>query len=408
MPRTPAGAASEIGRRPLYEVADIFRTHAPEYTASHRLSGPELRVLHAVQACRTAQMGGHLEHCDRCDFERPAYNSCRNRHCPKCQVLAKADWLEKRRAELLPVPYFHAVFTLPHEINALALHNRRLVYGLLFQTVSQTLQEFAADPKHGLGGQLGFTAILHTWDQKLRYHIHLHCLIPAGVLAFDELRWIPARTSFLFPVRALSRLFRGKFLHALRHARPQLVDPPSAEDFRGLLRDLWKKEWVVYCRPPFDGPDRTLDYLGRYTHRIAISNHRIVSVNGGRVVFRYRDRNDGDRSKVMTLPAQEFMRRFLLHVLPRSFVRIRHFGFLANRAKTRKLERCRQLLGADPPLPPAAPRSCADRVRQLTGMDLETCPVCGCGRMVVVTKLQPVRLRRAAQPRLPPIQAVPS
>jgi hypothetical protein len=313
-----------------------------------------------------------VERCDRCDFERPAYNSCRNRHCPKCQVLAKAEWLEKRRAELLPVPYFHAVFTLPHEINTLALGNRRLVYGLVFQAVSGTLQEFAADPKHGLGGRLGFTAILHTWDQKLRYHIHLHCLIPAGALSFDDRRWIPARTTFLFPVRALSRLFRGKFLHALRHAYPRLRHPPSSSAFRELLADLRNHEWVVYCRPPFDGPDRTLDYLGRYTHRIAISNHRLVAVTGGRVAFRYRDRNDGDRPRVMILSAMEFMRRFLLHVLPPSFVRIRHFGFLANRCKTRRLEQCRRLLGARPSEPPPDARALPERVRQLTGVDLQT------------------------------------
>lgn len=408
MPHAPAAATSAAGRRPPHEVADIFRTHGREYTATHHLSGPERQVLHAVQVCRTAQLGGHLEHCDRCDFERPAYNSCRNRHCPKCQVLAKADWLEKRRAELLPVPYFHAVFTLPHEINPLALRNRRRLYGLLFQSVARTLQEFAADPRHGLGGQLGFTAILHTWDQKLRYHVHLHCLIPAGVLAFDEQCWVPARANFLFPVRALSRVFRGKFLSALQQAHPDLVHPLPDDDLRQLLAKLWKKEWVVYCRPPFDGPDRTLDYLGRYTHRIAISNHRLVSVGEDRVTFRYRDRRAADAKRVMTLTAEEFMRRFLLHVLPRSFMRIRHFGFLANRAKKRKLARCRELLGAGPVPPPSSAASSAERVHQLTGVDLETCPACGCGRMVVTTTLRPRQRRRGAQPRDPPKMAVSS
>ncbi len=401
MPQATGPAAGKASRRPRFEIADVFRAAGDAYRRDHPLSGPQLQAMQAIQDCRTARLGGHLERCDQCNFERPAYNSCRNRHCPKCQVVAKVDWLERRRAELLPVPYFHAVFTLPHEINPFALRNQRLVYGLLFRTVSAVLQEFAADPRHGLGGQLGFTAILHTWDQKLGYHMHLHCLIPAGVLAFDQTHWVPARNSFLFPVRALSRLFRGKFIHALRHADPK---PASVGDIRQLVASLRKKEWVVFCRPPFDGPERTLDYLGRYTHRIAISNHRLLGMSRQGVAFRYRDRRDGDRRKAMTLPAQEFIQRFLMHVLPSGFMRIRHFGFLANRCKKAKLTRCRSLLNA-----PTEPPSVADAptvvLQRITGVDPLACPACKQGTLTVIARLEPHRARRSQRPRPPPCTA---
>jgi len=351
--------------------------------------------MHAIEVCRTAYLGGHVERCDRCGFERIAYNSCRNRHCPKCQALAKAEWLEKRKAELLPVDYFHLVFTLPHELNALTVCNKTVIFDLLFKVVSQILEEFAADPKHGLGGRTGFTAILHTWNQKLLSHIHLHCVIPAGVLSFDGKRWLHSRKNFLFPVKALSQVFRGRFIDYLKKAfvKGKLIFPGQTaylvteENFSELIHQLWKKDWVVYSKAPFNGPEKVLDYLGRYTHRVAISNHRIVKVQDGLVTFRYRDRRDGDKCKQMTVCAQEFIRRFLLHVLPDSFMRIRHYGFLANRCKKRDLLRCRELLGLSDDPPRVVSETMEDKMLRLTGIDVTECPRCKQGYMRRVAKL---------------------
>jgi hypothetical protein len=380
-----AGAA----KRPRWELADVFREYGEAYRQAHSLPLFDLQVMHAIEVCRTEALGGHLEQCDSCGFQRPCYNSCRNRHCPKCQSLAKARWLEDRQAELLPVGYFHLVFTLPHELNPLALANKKVVCDLLFQAVSQTLLEFG---RTHLGGQLGFLAVLHTWDQTLRDHFHLHCLVPAGALSLDQSRWIPARDNFLFPVKALSQVFRGKFLDLLQQAwaqgrlrlsgpRAPLADP---EAFAQHLQPLRHKPWVVYVKKPFSSPEKVLDYLGRYTHRVALSNHRILSVTGGQVTFAYRDRRDGDQLKSMTLEAGEFIRRFLLHVLPRGFVRIRHFGFLANRAKKQTLSRCRQLLGLSLVGPQTPPKSTPELLFELTGIDLSRCPYCQRGTMVVI------------------------
>jgi hypothetical protein len=304
--------------------------------------------------------------------------------------MASAEWLDRRRAELLPVPYFHAVFTLPHELNPIAHRNRRLVFGLLFRTVAETLQTFAADPKRGLGGRLGFTTILHTWDQKLLDHIHLHCLIPAGALSFDGGRWIPARTNFLFSVRALSRLFRGKFIDALTAAlsRGELILPHDT-DADQLRASLWHKDWIVYCRPPFHRPERTLDYLGRYTHRVAIANHRIIKIEDGHVTFRYRDRRQG-RVKTLTITTNEFIRRFLLHILPDGFMRIRHYGFLANRSKNRGLQRCRELLGLPSEPPEIQAHTSYERIIALTGIDRHQCPCCNKGQMRCIAELNPL------------------
>jgi len=351
--------------------------------------------MHAIEVCRTAYLGGHVERCDRCGFERIAYNSCRNRHCPKCQALAKAEWLEKREAELLPVEYFHNVFTIPHELNQVALCNKKIVFDLLFKTVAETLQEFASDPKHDLGGKIGFTAILHTWDQKLLSHIHLHCVIPAGVLSSDGKRWIQSRKNFLFPVKALSKVFRGKFIDYLKKAfvKDNLIFPgqmaylAAEENFLQLTNQLWKKDWVVYSKAPFNGPGKVLDYLGRYTHRVAIANHRIVKVEDGLVTFRYRDRTDGDKCKQMTISAPEFIRRFLLHVIPDSYKRIRHFGFLANRCKKRDLIRCRELLGLCTDLPPIPAETMQEKMLRLTGVDVTVCPCCKQGRMRRIAEL---------------------
>jgi hypothetical protein len=339
-------------------------------------------VIRAVTVCRTEELGGHLYRCDACGFERPPYNSCRNRHCPKCQSLAKARWLEKQTAELLPVGYFHLVFTLPHELNRLILANKKIVLSLLFKAVSETLLDFA---RSRLGGTLGIIAVLHTWDQTLNDHFHLHCLLPAGALSLDQSRWIAARNNFLFPVKALSRVFRGKFLDLLGRARRR-------GKIMGIHSDInasHRKQWVVYAKKPFGSPQTVLDYLGRYTHRVALSNDRILKVENGEVTLNYRDRRDEDRKKSMPLDAHEFIRRFLLHVLPDGFMRIRHYGFLANRTKKHSLPQCRKLLGLNPSLPEIPKRSAQDLVRELTGIDLSRCPSCQLGKMIVVGELPP-------------------
>jgi hypothetical protein len=380
-------------------VADVFRLYGQAYRRSRALPSSHLKIMRAIEACRTAALGGHLELCTDCGFRRPVYNSCRNRHCPKCQALAKAQWLQAREEELLPVSYFHVVFTIPHELNHLALRNKRVVYDILFRAVSQTLLQFGADPDRGLGGTLGITAILHTWDQTLRDHIHLHCAVPGGALSQDRHRWVSARPNFLFPVRALAQVFRGKFLDFLMQAFQdgELAFSGKTEDlsaepaFRGLLARLYAKAWVVYSKRAFAGPRSVLDYFGRYTHRVAISNHRLLSVEGGTVTFSYRDRRDADKRKVMSLAADEFIRRFLLHAVPHSFMRVRHFGFLANRRKKDYLTRCRELLGLTADIQRSAPKETAELVMDLTGEDLKACPCCARGRMRVIGELFPLR-----------------
>jgi hypothetical protein len=335
--------------------------------------------MRAIEVCRTKELGGHVERCDCCGYERPAYNSCRNRHCPKCQSLAKAKWLLKQTSELLPVGYFHLVFTLPHELNRLILPNKKILLSLLFKAVSETLLEFG---RTRLKGTVGIIAVLHTWDQSLRDHFHLHCLIPAGALSFDQSRWIACRKNFLFPVKALSVVFRGKFLDLLTRASDR-----EKLNSAGAVHTLLKKNWVVYAKKPFGSPQTVLDYLGRYTHRVALSNDRILSVHNGQVTFSFRDRRDEDRKKTMTLDAHEFIRRFLLHVLPDGFMRVRHLGFLANRAKKHALPRCRELLGLNPNLPEIPKRSPQELMLEFTGIDLSRCPSCRQGTMTIVAEL---------------------
>jgi hypothetical protein len=346
------------------------------------VSACEQKVIRAVSICRTQDLGGHLDRCDACGFERPAYNSCRNRHCPKCQSLAKARWLEKQTAELLPVGYFHLVFTLPHELNRLILANKKIVLGLLFKAVRETLLEFG---KRRLGATMGIIAVLHTWDQTLKDHFHLHCLVPAGALSLDQSRWIAARNNFLFPVKALSRVFRGKFLDLLAKALQQ----GKIQIIHADIKASRQKNWVVYAKKPFGSPQTVLDYLGRYTHRVALSNNRILQVQDGEVTLSYRDRKDGDRKKIITLEAHEFIRRFLLHVLPDGFMRIRHFGFLANRSKKQALAQCRKLLDCDPALPQSPILSAKDLLLKITGIDLSRCPCCHEGTMITVGDLVP-------------------
>ena len=337
--------------RPRLEVADILRTHGAAYRARYPVSPEQAAVMRHLAACRTAALGGHVDSCAACGFLKVSYNSCRDRHCPKCQSARRAEWLEARLQRLLPVEYFHVVFTLPKQLKALALKNRRVVYGLLFRAASQTLLELAADPKR-LGAQIGFTAVLHTWGQNLLFHPHLHCVVTGGGLSPGGTRWISARQGYLLPVKVLAKLFRGKFLAELRSAYRNnelrlsgsveaLTDPAH---FRELLTTLYRQNWVVYAKRPFGGAAQVYRYLGRYTHRVAISNARLVAMNEGRVRFRYRDYRDDSRTKEMTLSAEEFLRRFLLHVLPKRFVRIRHYGLLASRNVTTRLARCRQLL----------------------------------------------------------------
>jgi len=401
--------ATTTNTRPTLEVGDIFRAYGDAYRAAHALPLQHQRVMRAIEVCRTASLGGHIEQCDRCGHRRPVYNSCRNRNCPKCQALAKARWLADRQAELLPVGYFHNVFTLPHEFNDLLAANQQVLYTLLFRSVAETLQEFAANPQHGLGGQLGFTAVLHTWDQKLLYHVHLHCVIAGGALAGDGSRWLPARHNYLFPVRALSRVFRGKYLDGLRQAfaQEQLVFPgrsaavAAPAEFQQWLKRLREKEWVVYSQPPFAGPEKVLDYLSRYTHRIAISNHRLRSLENGRVTFDYRDRRDGNQVKQLTIPAAEFIRRFLMHVVPRSFCRIRHYGFLGSRVKEARLERCRTLLHASDEGLKEVPKDPLALLLQLTGVDISKCPECKEGTMVVVERLPGPQRGRPASSKPP-------
>lgn len=373
------------------ELADIFRAYGESYRRDHPLPVSHLKVIEAVERCRTAALGGHLERCDSCGFERPAYNSCRNRHCPKCQSLAKLKWLEKQKSEILPVGYFHLVFTLPHELNSLILTNKKILLGHLFKAVGETLVEFGHTR---LGGQIGFITVLHTWDQTLRDHFHLHCLVPAGALSFDQKRWRPARKNFLFPVKALSIVLRGKFLDLLKKACQRnkllfvaqsacLADPVA---FKLLIKVLRKKPWVVYAKKPFGSPDHVLDYLGRYTYRVALSNDRILSAHHGNVTFSYRDRKNQDRKKTMTLAAHEFIRRFLLHVIPKGFVRVRHFGLLANRSKS-LLSKCRQLLNLSPTVHKLPQRSVQELMLQLTGIDISRCPVCQHGTLVFIANL---------------------
>ena len=390
------------------ELADIFRQLGPSYRASHSdaLSRGQRRVMGAIERCRTAALGGHVEQCDACGYQRIAFNSCRNRHCPKCQALTRAQWLEDRRAELLPVEYFHVVFTLPQEIAAIAYQNKAVVYDLLFRATAETLRTIATDIRH-LGAEIGFIAILHTWGQNLLHHPHLHCVVPGGGLSPDGQRWIACRPGFFLPVRVLSRLFRRLFLKMLQQAfaagslkfHNALAELAAPGAFARYLAPMARTEWVVYAKPPFGGPERVLEYLGRYTHRVAIANSRLVAFADGQVAFRWKDYRHAARQKVMRLEAGEFVRRFLLHVLPSGFQRIRHYGWLANRSRAAKLERCRQLLDVPAPVsvPADEPTDYRDRYQRLTGVSLWECPHCRRGRMVCIESLPP-----GALPRGPP------
>src|SRR5579864_7296377 len=389
--------------RPKLEMADVFRLYGDTYRQQHAasLSTVQRRVMTAIEVCRTAALGGHVEQCNSCGHQRVFYNSCRNRHCPKCQSLARAEWIESRLAEILDCQYFHVVFTLPEEIAAIAYHNKKLVYSILFRASAQTLRTIAADPRH-LGAEIGFFSVLHTWGQNLLHHPHVHCVVAGGGLSFDRNRWIACRPGFFLPVRVLSRLFRRLFLEELQRAfNSGQLQFFSALEYLGnrlafarYLAPLKNREWVVYAKPPFAGPQQVLDYVGRYTHRVAISNNRLLAIENGSVTFRWKDYRDSNQPKTMTLAADEFLRRFLLHVLPDGFQRIRYYGFLGNRYREAKLARCRQLLGmAAKPETACLPEDYRDRYERLTGSSLRQCPTCGRGLMVLVETLAPLATR---------------
>ena len=382
--------------RPVLEVADIFRRHGPAYRQAHadHLGGTERRVMAAIEACRTPALGGHVEHCADCGFVRHAYNSCRDRHCPKCQGLARADWLEARQAELLPVPYFHVVFTVPAPVADLAFHNKAAVYAILFRAATEALRDVAGDPRY-LGAETGAIAVLHTWGQALHHHPHLHCIVPGGGISPDRSRWVACAPGFFLPVRVLSRRFRDVFVRQLRAAfaggdlrfpgvLAALADPAA---FAAHLDAVARVDWVVFAKPPFAGPEQVLGYLGRYTHRVAIANSRLVGLADGQVSFTWKDYRQDGKTKTMTLPADEFIRRFLQHTVPDGFHRIRHIGFLANGHRGEKLALCRKLLAVPPP-EPVPPRRWQDRLRDLIGQDIEVCPCCG-GRMLTVSTIPP-------------------
>lgn len=390
-------------QRPPLEVADLIRSAGDAFVerSRHWLTWQHLKVLLAIERCRTAALGGHIDECSRCGHRTAiSYNSCRNRHCPKCQATARDRWLEARRQELLPTPYVHVVFAPPHLPAPLVLQNKKLLYDLLFHTSAETLLEVARNRKH-LGAQIGFFSVLHTWNQKLEHHPHVHCVVPSGGLSLDHTHWIQPRYQFFLPVEVLSRVFRGKFVEALKRAhrhgqlrfpgKLQFLAQPKA--FAAFLRQVFRHHWVVYAKPPFGGPDHVLRYLGRYTHRVAISNHRLVSLTNNQVTFRWRDSTHKNKKRKLTLPVEEFLRRFLLHLLPPRFVRIRHFGFLTNRKRSALVPLCLRLMPAGGDSPVAKVES--------THPDPPTagsCPCCG-GPMKVIERLTAVQIRWRAPPQ---------
>jgi Zn finger protein HypA/HybF involved in hydrogenase expression len=388
--------------RPPLEVADLVRTAGTPFIERNRhwLRWAHIKVLLAIARCRTAALGGHIDECTRCGHRAAiSYNSCRNRHCPKCQTSARERWIQARRRELLPSPYVHVVFTLPPQLAALALQNKKVIYGLLLRASAETLLEVARNPRH-LGAEIGFFSVLHTWNQKLQLHPHVHCVIPAGGLSLDRTHWIRSRPRFFLPIQVLRRVFRGKFVAGLKSAFQQeqlhlsgnLAFLAEPKIFASWLRPLFRKDWIVYCKPPFGGPEYVLHYLGRYTHRVAISNHRLISFEGGQVTFRWRDSAHNNEQKLMALSLDEFLRRFLLHLLPKGFVRIRHFGFLASRRRAQLLPLCLAALDWLPAQPETATS---------TAQDISShwfCPRCG-GPMVIIERLTAAQIQLRSPPK---------
>jgi len=377
------------------EVADVFHRYGERFRRNNKLSNSQLKVMHHIETCRTATLGGHVEQCSDCGFKRISYNSCRDRHCPKCQTLAKEKWLNDRKAELLPCGYFHMVFTLPHDLNPIVLCNKKVAFGILFAAVNQTLQSFAKDPQWHLKGQLGFILVLHTWSQTLMDHFHLHCLIPGGALSFTKDRWIPANESFLFRAKSLAKEFKNRYLSLLKTAyhKNELIFPGNTAQYKSrkafdcLLQSVFKAKWITYAKRPFAGPEQVLEYLGRYTHRIAISNNRIKSIGNGKVVFTYKDRANNNELKTMTVTAEEFIRRFLLHVLPERFMKIRYFGFLSNTNKGQAIKLIRRLVASEVIWLEKKDETIIEMLFRLTGEDITLCPECKKGRMRTIERL---------------------
>ena len=387
--------------RPPLEVADLIRSAGTAFLQRNRhwLRWTHLKVLLAIARCRTGALGGHLDQCSRCGYRAAiSYNSCRNRHCPKCQTSARERWIQARRRELLPSPYVHIVFTLPRQLASLALQNRKLIYGLLLRASAETLMEVARSPRR-LGAEIGFFSVLHTWNQKLLLHPHVHCVVPAGGLSLDHTRWVRSRPRFFLSIHVLRRVFRGKFVAAIKsafqdgqlHLSGDLAPLAPPKAFASWLRSLFRKHWVVYSKPPFGGPEYVLQYLGRYTHRVAISNHRLVSFANGQVTFRWRDSAHHNEQKLITLSLDEFLRRFLLHLLPKGFVRIRSFGFLANRQRSKLLPLCFAVLGAtaSSDQPPASAVEPAHV--------LQLCPNCG-APMVIIERFTAAQIQLRSPP----------
>ena len=377
------------------ELADIFRKYGEDYRRSHFLSAEQSKTMHHIEICRTAVLGGHSEACDHCGFKQNSYNSCRDRHCPKCQTLVKEKWLNNRKAELLPCPYFHNVFTLPHELNPLILNNKKVMLAMLFAAAKETLQVFAGDPQWRLVGQLGFISVLHTWNQKLLDHFHLHCIIPAGVLSFDKTKWVAARGEYLFKVQSLAKEFRKRYLNKLQkiYGQEKLCFTGRASAFADkqifmqMIKALQDTSWITYSKQPFGGPEQVLEYLGRYTHRVAITNNRILSIEDGRVTFNYRDRSDENKVKELTIKAKEFIRRYLLHILPPGFMKIRYYGFLAHANKKVSIALLRQLINPDAEITERLIETDEEMMLRLTGVDVSLCPECGKGKMVHIEDL---------------------
>src|ERR1700676_2004143 len=390
--------------RPPLEVADLIRAAGDAFLERNRhwLRWKHIKVLLAIRRCRTAALGGHLDECTRCGHRATiSYNSCRNRHCPKCQIAARERWIAARRRELLPTRYLHVVFTLPSRLAPLVLQNKKILYDLLFRTSAQTLLEVARHPRH-LGAEIGFFSVLHTWSQKLKIHPHVHCVVPAGGLSPDHTCWVRSRDNYFLPKEVLRKVFRGKFVDALEQAFQKgqlnfqgdlkLLAQPKI--FAAWLRPLYRQDWVVYLKRPFGGPEHVLQYLGRYTHRVAISNHRLVSLTDGQVTFRWRDSAHKNKKRLMTLPVNEFLGGFLLHVLPPGFVRIRHFGLMAHRHRRASLPLCLQLLSQSGRVPAEAG---SEEKTVSSPQPLWTCPQCG-GPMVLIERLSPAQLRWRAPP----------
>lgn len=379
------------------EIADVFRMYGQAYRSKYKLSKDQHKAMLSIEVCRSVALGGHIDECNECGHIRISYNSCRNRHCPKCQSLAKEKWLHERAKDLLPIQYYHMVFTIPNILNPVTLRNKEEIYSILFKASAESLKELSADPKY-LGAQIGFISILHTWGQNLMDHPHIHSIVTGGGLSLDENRWISCRKNFFLPVKVLSKLFKGKFLYYLKQAyydkklkfTENISNLSTYKEFQSLIDKLYEKEWVIYAKPPFRSPKYVLEYLGRYTHRVAISNNRITKINDSKVTFKWKDYKDNNKVKCMTLDASEFIRRFLLHILPYRFVKIRHYGILSNKNRNSKLKFCKDLLGvAKGDKDNYDYDTWEELLFHLTGVDITKCPCCSKGRMIRKRKIEP-------------------